>query len=170
MKRLIIYLSLVVYGIGIGFAQSPSVSSMIKAFVPRSNAKPIAAMLDAAGYSYQFESPGYDQYMEYILSKNCKVIHQEDWSNINYHPSPKTAHSSIVQLTVLGEFVTYMSVRVYSKAAFLNWVSQLKALGYKTTSSDSGNRGRSWEYAAKGKPSITIWNDYSDTYALSMSK
>lgn len=166
MKRILVSLCLIMTSIGIVCAQVPSISSIITAFSARSNIKPVAEMLEASGYTYRFETSGY-QSVEYVFSKNCQVIHEEYSNGVEYVPSPETANSSIITVNTSGDRVISISVNAYSSAIFRKWVSQLKTLGYRSTSdSGSGNRGRSWEYVSRGKPKISIWNDYSNTYVL----
>lgn len=172
MKKILLTILLVSAVIGCANAQAPSISALTTAFkrVTNSNPKPVADMLDAAGYTYRF-CKDYGGATEYVYSKNCKVIHEEHSNGIEYVPSRATASASIVTITAQGNNMTYMSVQIYTKAGFRTWVSQLKALGYRTTAdSGAGNRGQAWEYVAAGKPKVVIWNDYSNTYVLSMSR
>ncbi|MDE7136267.1 MAG: hypothetical protein K2N91_06515 [Muribaculaceae bacterium] len=169
MKRLLMSLCLIVSGICVAYPQSPSIASILNALTASSNVESVAQMLNAAGYTYRFEVSGY-QAADYVFSKNCTVVHEEYSNGLNFHPNPENANSSIVVVHVTIAGVRRIEVNAYSNAEFRKWISQLKALGYKSTSDGgSGNRGRAWEYAAKGKPDVSIWNDYSNTYVLSIS-
>ena len=63
MKKLLFLLCLIISGFSMANAQAPSISSLIKAIQQASetNVKPVADMLDAAGYSYRFniDEPDY---------------------------------------------------------------------------------------------------------------
>ncbi|MCH5217611.1 MAG: hypothetical protein J1F07_03520 [Muribaculaceae bacterium] len=177
MKKLLFLLFLIVSGFSMANAQAPSISSLIKAIqqTTATNAKPVADMLETNGYTYRFrlDEPdyGYGKSTIFVYSKNCKVVHEEYSNGIEYTPVPEAANASIIVLRSIGSNIKYIDVQVYSNAAFKTWVSQLKALGYQTTSDGgSGNHGRDWQYVSRGKPNIGIWNDYSTTYVLTISK
>ena len=172
MKKSLIILFLFFAGISTAFAQAPSASALVKAFqqTTATNPHPIVDFLNANGYTYRFvvNETGYEA--EYLYSKNCKILHEQYSNGVEYSPSPETAKSSIVRLFAQGDRVISMNVYAYSPAAFKTWDAQLKALGYKARYDGAGNRGKSWEYRAKGKPNISIWNDLSNTYILYISK
>lgn len=177
MKKLLFLLCLIISGFSMANAQAPSITSLIKAIqqTTATNAKPVADMLEANGYTYRFriDEPdyGYGKSTILVYSKNCKVVHEEYSNGLEYTPAPESANASIIVLRAIGNNIKYIDVQVYSNAAFKTWVSQLKALGYQTTSDGgSGNRGRDWQYVSRGKPSIGIWNDYSTSYVLTISK
>lgn len=176
MKKLLFLLCLIISGFSMANAQAPSITSLIKAIqqTTATNAKPVADMLEANGYTYRFRIDDLTTGTEInnlVYSKNCKVVHEEYSNGLEYTPVPESANASIIVLRAIGNNIKYIDVQVYSNAAFKTWVSQLKALGYQTTSDGgSGNRGRDWQYVSRGKPSIGIWNDYSTTYVLTISK
>lgn len=177
MKKLLFLLCLIISGFSMANAQAPSISTLIKAIqqATETNAKPVADMLDAAGYSYRFKihepDYGYGKSSIYVYSKNCKVVHEEHSNGLEYTPVPESANASIIILRMIGNNIEDIQVQVYSNAAFKTWISQLKTLGYQDTSDGgTGNYGRDWVYVSKGKPNISIWNDYSTTYVLTISK
>lgn len=177
MKRLLFLLCLIISGLNVANAQAPSISSLIKAFQQSSvaNGKSVAAMLEANGYSYRFKLSepdyGYGKSEIFVYSKNCKVVHEEYVNGLEYTPVPEVANASIIVVKANGNGIRSIDVQVYTNSAFKTWVSQLKSLGYRTTSGGgSGNQGRDWEYVSRGKPRIGVWNDYANTYVLTISK
>lgn len=161
---------------GTAKAQAPSIGTIVRAVqsITPSNPTAIVDMLNNAGYTYRFCSEESDFYGNsstvYVYSKNCKVIHEESLSGVEYVPSRETASSSIAVIRARGTKVMSIDVQIYTNSGFKTWTSQLKSLGYKMTpESGAGNRGQDWIYAAKGKPRVSIWNDYSNTYILSIN-
>lgn len=68
-----------------------------------------------------------------------------------------------------GKTYVGVDVAVFAKKDVMTWISQLKALGYKTVEGGGeGARGRDWNYARTGKPNVSIWNDYGNTYVLTV--
>lgn len=168
---------LMITGINWAAAQAPSIGEIVKAFQQSmaTNMQSIDNLLDNNGYEYRFVSEKSDfyggSYTVWVYSKNCKVIHEEYGNGLEYTPSKETPDASIIIIKVDGKGIYSIDVQIYSNAAFKTWVSQLKALGYRSTANGgAGNRGRDWEYVANGKPKISIWNDYSNTYVLSIRR
>lgn len=175
MKKLLLFFCLICGGISSSNAQAPSIGALVKAIqlTTPSNSQPIANMLDAFGYDYRFRFEQQSYYggtdVTWVYSKNCKVIHEEYTSGLEYTPSPETADASIIVIRANSGLISSISVQVYSNAAFKTWIGQLKTLGYHSTADGgSGNRGRDWTYTAYDKPTISIWNDYTNTYVLTI--
>ncbi len=172
MKKIIILGVMLLTIMGIGHAQAPAASTILKAYqkaMSSYNVQPIADMLDAAGYVYRFTEEGsdYNSSETYVMSKNCRVIHEQYGNGIEYSPSPENAKSSICVLTVSGTSIQ-LQFHVYARAGFTTWSKQLKALGYRESYGGKGNRGQDWTYTAPGKPEISIWNDLGNTYVFSI--
>lgn len=177
MKKLLVIICIFISSFGLAHAQAPSIGSLVKAFqqITPSNPRPLVDMLDAAGYVYRFSTIepdyGYGATAIYVYSKNCKVMHEEYSNGLEYSPDIESPNASIIVLRAQGDNVKYMDVQIYSNSGFKTWVAQLKSLGYGSTSEGgTGNRGRDWQYVATGKPSIGIWNDFSNTYVLTIRK
>ena len=172
MKKFFLICFIIVAAAEIASAQAPSISTIVNAIqkVTNANPQPVLDMLGAAGYEYRFSTEE-SGIKKYVYSKNCKVLHEEYRNGLEYLPANGSSSSSIVIISAQGIRLKRINIQIYSDAGFKTWVSQLRALGYKSTPNGGmGNQGRDWEYAAPGKPTISIWNDFSNTYVLTIGR
>lgn len=171
MKRLLFIVLMISGAISI-FAQTPTVGELIHIFNVKNEERNIRSnhLLQGNGYEPKFnERDGSYNYI--IYSRNCRVVREDSRNGMAFHPDRENADASIIVAYVPKgkKILKALEVQVYSKAQMRRWVGELRSLGYKSTDgSGIGNQGRSWEYAAPGKPFITIWNDHSNTYILSI--
>ncbi len=107
---------------------------------------------------------------EFYFYKNCRLqIAHENYSGVEIEASPKNEKATFICVST-NPYGGNISVTSYGKANFNKWVTQIKTLGYRNNGNGGeGNHGRSWEYSKRGAPDISIWNDYSSTYTLSVN-
>lgn len=171
-RRFLALCTSLVMTIGV-YAQFLSVSDLLKLRTAFKNKQEtqveaaIKATIVQKGYGDVYQ-PSDDKLYFY---KNCKlVVVNGGLARDNYiDAEPKNSYSSMGYISI-SKYGGYISVSVYSKANAQKWFNQLKVLGYKDNGdSGEGNKGQSWEYSKIGYPDICIWNDYGNTYSLSVS-
>lgn len=178
MRKFIFICCLVVVAYGVVHSQGLSAISLVKVLqnCTSNSPNPLIELLETCGYEYRFTTAQHDYLSNgtlstYVYSTNCKVVHEECSNGLEYMPSEDAANASIIIIRAQGDNILGADVQIYSKAGFSIWISQLKTMGYKLLSdSGTGNRGQSWEFSALGKPAVSIWNDYSNTYVLTITK
>ena len=106
---------------------------------------------------------------EFYFYKNCRLqIAPENYKGIEIEASPMNEKASFICIST-NPYGGIISITSYGKANFNKWVAQIKALGYRNNGNGGeGNQGRDWGYSKRGAPDLSIWNDYVDTYVLSV--
>lgn len=111
---------------------------------------------------------------DWYFYKDCRLVITDSFGaklrGIEIEAIPQDSKASFLNLIADGYGGGYASLTVYGKANAKKWFNQIKALGYRSNSSGGkGNQGQSWEYSKRGYPDLCIWNDYGDTYVLSLN-
>ena len=127
-----------------------------------------AQILKARGYTKQYKSEVFNYFY-----KNCKltVIDGYRYDGREMEASPKSAQASFVRVYQdefkLKQYFN-IEVTVYGKANAQKWLAQLKGLGYRIYSSNSGVGRNDWYYVKRGYPDLTLTNEGS-TYTLGIA-
>ena len=120
-------------------------------------------MLAKNGYTKQKLS-GFNVY-----AKGCKAKKVDYMNGVNLEASPANSKAWMASIQTYGRSLT-VDFYCYGKANFKKVVAQMKAAGYEVESEGQGNQGQSWVAYADGKPDVSVWNDYGDTYIFSWQK
>lgn len=116
----------------------------------------IAELLAECGYEYI----GKNEYDRLYYSKNCKLIRSE----YGYEPTSITENSSYIEFSK-GEHVQLWA---FSENCFKAWCKDLESLGYKGEGPNKGNQGQDWGYEKDDEYTVCIWNDYENTYSITV--
>jgi hypothetical protein len=166
MKKLLLFLALAILPC-LAFSQGiMSVGDFLKLrqSVSAQNSQ-TSEILSKNGYVKSYQK----SQTEFYFYKNCRLqIAPENYQGIEIEASPMNEKATFICIST-NPYGGYISVTSYGKANFNKWVAQIKALGYRNNGNGGeGNQGRDWGYSKRGAPDLSIWNDYGNTYVLSV--